>query len=395
MKRAAHTLIVPLLFLLSAVHVFAQQMEVLDFSRYKPAPQLGLATDRSPDGCLMDFETSESGFEFLADGKTPLEPQEEDGYVRVLIPRKTAFLSISHPDFGKCLWKLPVKPGRFKHYTAYLKTYNPDKVFKLSKQWLGLEITPPEAIVSIDDSGTTLVRDGRAQFNLPVGPHKYTVESPFHLSVEDSLSLSDTGKVCRQISLQPFYSYISVDTDSPEPEVYLDREFIGRGTLTTGRISPGEHRLTVLWDGLYFYDSPITVEPAAKKSISLRKDRDASTFWHSSRWSGAASKDAVLEDPLEVLARAIPDSADAASTGQMPPDTAWLNIHSNITGAIVFVDGTARGLTPCIVEKVPGHEQCSITLSKEGYKSVSVQTRPHSGDLTDVKINMKEIRKGK
>ena len=268
----------------------------------------------------------------------------------------------------------------------------PDKLFKLSSQWLVLDISPDGAIVHID-STTALVRDGKAQFHLPLGPHRYTVEAPFHKSVEDSLTLSDTGKVCRRISLQPFYSYISVDTGSSEPEVYLDKEFIGRGTLTTGHVSPGEHRLTVLWDGLYYYDSAIDVEPASKTSISLSKDADASPFWHSGRWkSEAGACSPSSGDPLMDLALSIPENDD---TDRLPTDTAWLSIHSNVIGAIIFVDGAARGLTPCIVEQVPGYTECDISLCKEGYKKVSARVKPHVGDLTDVTIKMKKLRKNK
>ena len=368
-------------------------MEVLDFAKYRKI-QPSEHTDRSPEGAIVDFQTSESGFEFLAGGKRALEAQEVDGCVRVVVPRKTKFLSISHPDYGKCLWKLPVKPRRFRHYSAYLRTYNPDKLFKLSRQYLVLDITPAEVIVHVDSS-LTLVRDGRAQFNLPLGVHKYVVEAPFHTPVEDTVSLCDTGKLCRQICLQPFYSFLSVRVDSSNPQIYLDREFVGRGSLTTGRIAPGEHRLTALWDSLYFYDASLTVEPAQKKVVSLRKDVDAKPFWHGSRWKNSPAQSSSLEeeDPLEALARAIPEGGITKTTMQVPSDTAWLSIHSNVVGALVFVDGAARGLTPCIVDRVPGHGQCSITLSKDGYEPVFVTANPRSGDLTDVKIKMKEAKR--
>ena len=76
-------------------------------------------------------------------------------------------------------------------------------------------------------------------------------------------------------------------------------------------------------------------------------------------------------------------------------DKAWLSIHSNVTDALIYIDDVPRGLTPCIVEKVPGHVECTITLAKQGYRNVSVKVTPHSNDLTDVNIKMNKLKKGR
>ena len=382
------------MFFLSATLSSAQQMEVQDFSKYRPAqPRSGI--ERSKDGAIIDFLTSESGFEFLADGKASLDAEEGDGSVRIIVPRKTRYLSIKHLDYGECIWKLPVKAGRFKHYSAYLATYSPDKLYKLSKQWLVLDITPDESLVRVD-STLTLVRNGKAQFHLPLGPHKYVVEAPFHTTVSDTLSLSDTGRVCRKVALQPFYSYITVRPGSGNPEIYLDREFIGKGEATSGRLAPGSHRITVIWDNLYYYDSDIELGPAEKRTVSLSRESDAKSFWYSRRWSLTAAQRAAEsgdEDPLQLLADAIPEE----SGGGVPADAdrAWLSIHSNVTDALIYIDDSPRGLTPCILEKVPGHTECTITLCKAGYRNVSVNVTPHSNDLTDVNIKMEKLKKGR
>ena len=430
---------------LSAAGAAAQQMEVLDFAKYKPS-QPGIGIDIDKTGSIIDFRTGESGFTFLADGKTPVEAQEGDGSVRVIAPHKTSYLVIKHPDFGQCIWKSPVKLKRLKHYSAYLATYSPDKLFKLSKQWLIFDVWPKEAIVVVD-STTALVRDGKAQFYLPVGTHKYLVEAPFHSSVRDSIALTDSAKEELSITLQPFYSYLTVRLDDQNSEVYLDRELLGRGDVTTGRINPGSHRLTVLWDGLYYYDADLDIGEAEKKSISLDREHDASLFWQSNRWGvpkevrsapGKQPVKAEIRADVEITAvnpdmeivinresvgvgkwsGSLPEGFYAISTrrsgveskvqflriedttpikmSMAPPeaDYATLSIHSNVIGAAVYVNDTQRGVTPCIVQGLPGRQNYRITLKKEGYKETTIYVKPYGNDLTDVQVEMK-VRKGK
>lgn len=423
----------------------AQQIEVLDFAKCKPT-RPGLRVDLDKSGAIIDFRTGESGFTFLADGKNPVEPQENDGSVRVIAPHKTSYLVIKHPDFGQCIWKAPVKLKRFKHYSAYLATYSPDKLFKLSRQWLILSVWPEDAIISVD-STTTLVRDGKAQFYLPLGTHNYKVEAPFHSSVCDSITLTDAGKEEKKITLQPFYSYLTVRTGAWNSEVYLDREYLGREEVTTGRIAPGRHRLTVLWDGIYYYDADVEIGEAEKKTVLLDKEHDASLFWQKSRWglseearsaSGSQPVKAEITADVEITAPqsdmeilinresvgfgkwsgTLPEGFYAVSTkrsgvesrvqflriedsgpvsmSMAPPeaDYATLSIHSNVIGAEVFVNDEPKGVVPCIVRGLPGRRNYKITLRKEGYREETIYVKPYGNDLTDVQIQMK-ARKGR
>ena len=441
--RLKFCLAASLVFLAASVSR-AQQIEVLDFAKFKPS-RPGLGVDLDKTGAIIDFTTGESGFTFLADGKTQVQVEEGEGSVRVTVPHKTSFLTIEHPDFGRCIWKSPLRLRRFKHYSAYLKTYSPDKLYKLSKQWLTLSVWPQDAIVVVD-STTALLRDGKAQFNLPLGTHRYTVEAPFYKAVTDSVTLTDSAREDVEVHLQPFYSYLTVKPGTDGAEVYLDRALLGRGEITSGRIVPGEHRLTVIWDDLFYYDSDIEVGLAEKKVISLERDSVASPLWQSSRWG--LSKEAraqqetqgteveIISDvqiaapgpDVEILINreyvgkgswsgrlpagfyAVSARSGGVESGTeflrigesspvklslAPPETyyATLSIHSNVIGAGVFLNGELKGETPCVIGGLPELQNCRITLRKEGYRDATVDVRPYGNDLTDVNIKMKE-RKG-
>ena len=310
-------------------------------------------------------------------------------------------------------------------------------------QWLVLTVSPPDAVVHVD-STVALVRGGKAQFFLPPGVHRYTVEAPFHTPVSDSLPMSGSRREEISVSLQPFYSYLTVRPGSPDAEVYLDRALVGCGPLTTGRITPGEHRLTVIWDKIFYYDADITVDASGKKVVELDRDRDGKILWQERRWGMSARMREVPADEQWKIVIAAPVTITAPSadteilinrervgfgswSGTLPEgfyalgtrkdgvesatrplwindeaavsvefaaaETCYaaLNVHSNVIGAEVYVNGKLMGQTPCIAGGLPADiTLCKVVLKKEGYRDARKKVRkPKTGILTDVEVRMK------
>ena len=253
-----------------ALTISAQQMRVERFAKQKKGPfnMKHVKTDKQL--ATIDMMTGEKGFKFLANGKTEVQAEEAEGVLTLKTPDKTSFLVINHPDYGQCSWKVPGKKGLRKkqHYEAYLLTFSPTKSYKLQKQWVIFEIQPKDAIVTVD-SMTTTVRTGICQFNLPVGTHPYRVEAPFHEEVVDSFELSDTARLILPISLQPFYSYLTVKTPLENARILVDGQWIGNHQATSGHLLEGSHRLTVMVDDLCYYESTVSVSRAEKKNVEL------------------------------------------------------------------------------------------------------------------------------
>ena len=251
-----------------ALTISAQQMRVERFAKQKKGPfnMKHVKTDKQL--ATIDMMTGEKGFKFLANGKTEVQAEEAEGVLTLKTPDKTSFLVINHPDYGQCSWKVPGKKGLRKkqHYEAYLLTFSPTKSYKLQKQWVIFEIQPKDAIVTVD-SMTTTVRTGICQFNLPVGTHPYRVEAPFHEEVVDSFELSDTARLILPISLQPFYSYLTVKTPLENARILVDGQWIGNHQATSGHLLEGSHRLTVMVDDLCYYESTVSVSRAEKKNV--------------------------------------------------------------------------------------------------------------------------------
>lgn len=265
-------LLTALLLIGTVLPVGAQQMSVEEFKRVRKSLFHKKKQKTDKQMATLVLTTNEKGFDIKANGTAAVQMQQGEGGLTVLVPHKTTFLVIKHPDYGETVWKVPGKPlKRKRSYQAYLHTSSPTKRFRPGKQWLVFEISPENAIVHLD-SIQTKVRNGKAQYYLPLGTHKYMVESPFHQAVADSVVLCDSVRSTVSVVLQPFYSYLSVKTPSRDYAIYVDDQLIGVGDATSGHLSPGPHQLTVssVSSGrVYYYDEAIILGAAEKRSIEL------------------------------------------------------------------------------------------------------------------------------
>ena len=86
-----------------------------------------------------------------------------------------------------------------------------------------------------------------------------------------------------------------------------------------------------------------------------------------------------IDDTLPVM---LDLSAPMASYG-------LLNIHSNVVGATIFINGVEVGQTPCVVENLPASKPCEVRLKNEGYKDATGTVTPIGNDMVDVELKMK------
>ena len=257
------------LLLLLAIRVSGQEMRIEDFKKQKKGILnfRHIVTDKKE--AIIDLKTGEKGFTFLANGKTEAKAEEGEEMLSVKVPHKTTFITIKHPDYGQLTWKVPGKSLRKKkRYVATLLTFSPDKEYKLKKQWVVLDIQPRDAIVLVD-STTTTTRNGIVQLDLPLGSHKYRIESPFHEPEEGTIEVEDTGRITIPIALQPFYSYLTVKTPLKGGLISVDGKQIGETQATSGHLLEGSHRLVVMVGEQCYYDAPVEIGRAEKKFLEL------------------------------------------------------------------------------------------------------------------------------
>lgn len=437
MKRRS---LVLLLLLASLLPLKAQQMSVEEYARLKRPlwhPQT-VTVDRSC--ALLDLVTDEKGFTFLANGSIPAEAEEGDGVITVKLPHKTAYLTIRHPDFGQMTWRVPdgKRLRKNRHYRAFLFAGDPTRDFSALRQWVVFHLDPGDAVLQVD-SLIRPVRGSSAEFFLPLGPHTFRAEAPFHEPVQDSFTLTDSVRADIRVHLQPFYSYLTVKTAWQGGDLFIDNAPIRKEEATSYRLSEGHHRVAFYWGEACFYDSLVFVERAQKKVLELqmrdlypRPSRRSDPFsvnppsapegalsgapvkltaadpesqiWVDREpvgkgvWEGTLTagfhlaqtvKDGLESDPERLwVEEGIPQEIllHASGTGY-----GLLNIHCNVAGARIRIDGTDYGEAPRMV-RLEARRRYKVMLSKNGYKNKMETVRPRGNHLVDVYVKLKKDR---
>ena len=444
-------LLVILLIAVLSLPCVAQKISIGQFKRVKfdLATKKFLPVDKKM--ATLDLKTDEKGFTFKADGKTAIAAQEGDGKITLLAPHKTAFLLVQHPDYGQLIWKVPGKGLRKKkHYQAIMQTDKPGKEYKLSKQWVVFRVSPENAILQVD-STVALVRNGLAQFELPIGKHGYHAEAPFFEELSDSVEVVDSSKLILPVVLQSVYSYLTVRVPITDGRIFIDGQPVGMREATSGHLQPGDHHLIVMQKETCYVDSVINLGKGEKKILTLKADDlRARPLMVRAITPGVKATDSIaVADSAATDSLAVPqDSLKALVTITAPDEKTqiWLNreplaygkwkgklalgfysvstlkdglesktfylwvddtlpkvldlslpkasygvlnIHSNVIGATILLNRMKVGVTPCILENLPANMPCKIYLKKEGYHDATLKVMPVPNDMLDVELNMK------
>ncbi|MDR1881990.1 MAG: PEGA domain-containing protein [Prevotella sp.] len=438
--------------LLAVLPLEAQQIKVENFVQTKRRFLTRQTVKKDKKQAILDFHTNEKGFTFLPNGGNAAAAEEGDGKITLLLPHKTAFLVIQHADYGQLTWKVPDKTLRKKkHYEADLLTSDPKKEYKPGRQWVVFYVRPENALVTVDSTGYSL-RNGNLQLLLPVGRHICKLESPFYETYRDTLDLNDSTRLEIRKELQPFYSYLKVNTRIPEGEIRLDGELIGCTNANTKRIMPGRYRLTVTRDNLSYYDEQIEVEAAEKKVLDLTGadlaagqgksdfqqqegdslyqadvsrqetsdtgsspktqasapirikafDKDTEIWINrepkaKGEWEGVLStgfyavssrKDGLESETFYLW---VNDNRPKELNLASPlADYGMLNVSSNEVDATVWLNGIAVGRTPCIIKNLPAGQSYTVRLSKPGYKAIVKEILLRKNDMANLRMEMKK-----
>jgi hypothetical protein len=376
--------ILPLLiiFHLSVLSGFAQEMHVVEFKKLKKGPLNMNHVVSSKQEAILDLKTSEKGFAFLANGKQEVSAEEGEGVLTLKTPDKTAFIVVKHPDYGQLTWKVPTKKGlrRKKHYTATLQTFSPDKEYKLQEQWVIFEIQPQDAILTIDTTMTT-IHGGRKQFYLPIGKHAWLAEAPFHLQEQGTVELTDEGRQTVKIALQPVYSYLTVNTALEGCNILVDGQLIGKTRGTSGHLREGSHRLVVIKDSLCYYDADFDIGWREKKTIELAAGdlQPVSIRKSLARFYAPETKDSVKTDTLVTDLVSTDSVAEALATIKAPVSIKAVDDFTSI-----WVNRELKGYGSWEGELEPGYYL--VSTEKDGMES---RTKPlWIYDATPVKLEL-------
>lgn len=426
--------------------VMAQRMHVEDFGRYKKPflHKASFTTDKRQ--ALLDFFTNEKGFQFFVED-APVAATEGEGMVTLALPHRTGSLIIKHPVYGQLAWKVPNGVlKKKKHYHAYLHTESLEKEFRQQKQWALISTVPERAIFYVDTVIHPLL-DGNLSLYLPLGRHVCRIESPFYQTLNDTIELTDIVRFEKRYVLQPFYAYLTVETDWPDARICLDGDSLGLQRVETSRLMPGRYRLTVnLGDSLY-YEQWLELANAERKVVDLHgiELRPFPQLGQSIEMSGFPDEvlaDSMASDGLQEQSGQWADvhiTAFDADTeiwlnrerlgqgewrGNLAPgfyavssrkegldsrtDFFWvdagksvelnlispladyglLNVSCDEVDATVFLNGLAIGSAPCVLRNLPVGRTYRVRLVK-GRKAAETLVRLRGNDIVNVKLKLK------
>lgn len=426
--------------------VMAQRMHVEDFGRYKKPflHKASFTTDKRQ--ALLDFFTNEKGFQFFVED-APVAATEGEGMVTLALPHRTGSLIIKHPVYGQLAWKVPNGVlKKKKHYHAYLHTESLEKEFRQQKQWALISTVPERAIVYVDTVIHPLLY-GNLSLYLPLGRHVCRIESPFYQTLNDTIELTDIVRFEKRYVLQPFYAYLTVETDWPDARICLDGDSLGLQRVETSRLMPGRYRLTVnLGDSLY-YEQWLELANAERKVVDLHGielrpfpqlgqsiemsgfpdevladsmasdglqeqsgqwadvhitafDADTEIWLNRERlgqgeWRGnlalgfyaVSSRKEGLDSRTDFF---WVDAGKSVELNLISPlaDYGLLNVSCDEVDATVFLNGLAIGSAPCVLRNLPVGRTYRVRLVK-GRKAAETLVRLRGNDIVNVKLKLK------
>lgn len=426
--------------------VMAQRMHVEDFGRYKKPflHKASFTTDKRQ--ALLDFFTNEKGFQFFVED-APVAATEGEGMVTLALPHRTGSLIIKHPVYGQLAWKVPNGVlKKKKHYHAYLHTESLEKEFRQQKQWALISTVPERAIVYVDTVIHPLL-DGNLSLYLPLGRHVCRIESPFYQTLNDTIELTDIVRFEKRYVLQPFYAYLTVETDWPDARICLDGDSLGLQRVETSRLMPGRYRLTVNQGDSLYYEQWLELANAERKVVDLHgiELRPFPQLGQSIEMSGFPDEvlaDSMASDGLQEQSgqwAGVHITAFDADTeiwlnrervgqgewrGNLAPgfyavssrkegldsrtDFFWvdagksvelnlispladyglLNVSCDEVDATVFLNGLAIGSAPCVLRNLPVGRTYRVRLVK-GRKAAETLVRLRGNDIVNVKLKLK------
>lgn len=422
----------------------AQEIKIDNFCQIKKKflSHKQFTTDKTQ--AILDLYTSEKGFTCKADGKTDINIKEEDDKITLLLPNKTRYIQINHPEYGELTWKVPQKfkvLKKKKHYRCDLITNSPKKKYQVNKQWAVFYVQPQNAILYVD-STMHFVRNGQIQVYLPLGNHACKVEAPFYESWEGNICLNDSERVDQQVNLKPVYSYLTVRTPLPNCTILLNGSSIGETQTISNRLTAGRYKLTIVKKSICYYNDWIDIKPAEKKVVNITKkdlnpmsippyltttqlaelppgkqhfindsvqapvhiiapDNETSILINREKqgmgeWNGVLPKGFYAinteKDNLESATYYLwVENGWEQTINLATPQSAYgmLNIQSNVVDAEIFINGIASGKTPSIIHNLPANHTYQIKLKKNGYKDAFRTIYIRGNEMNDLIINMK------
>lgn len=247
-----------------------------------------------------------------------------------------------------------------------------------AQQWAVFSIIPRNAMLTVDGKQTISVRNGLAQVLLEAGTHNWKCESPFYETAAGEFEVSGDQRVEIRIGLAPVFATLNILTQDKNALVYIDGMCVGKGSVESGRLGSGEHSVMLVRDTLSLYRTLVTLVPGERKTIQIGV-RD---------YNVVPLRRVLSSSGISVAAFLSQNGADDEPVSVKGKGN--LNIHTDIQGVTVIINGFQRGNTPCIIKDLAAGQTYRVTLRFEGFKDYTKMIKVEEGKTFDMKVKMKK-----
>ena len=218
MKR----IVIILVFVLSALGTAAQSISVKSFQALPmdmTASSLeGKRIDQNGEvAALIKVVTTETGFTFEGGSLGIVDSKQETGEVWVWVPKLSKKITIKHQQLGVLRdYRYPIEIEAEHTYEMVLTT---GKVIttieeEVHEQFLLFQISPPDAMLEVDDLVWPVSPEGTAKKLMNFGTYTYRVQAQNYHPDAGKVTVDnpDEAKMV-EVTLQPNFGWIEVSGD--------------------------------------------------------------------------------------------------------------------------------------------------------------------------------------
>jgi len=344
----------PLLLLLSLLLVCgtasAQNISVKSF---KPLPtdltaNLEGTKELDQNGepaALIKVITTETGFVFDVGMLGVVRTVQQVGEIWVYVPHGIQRISINHQRLGRLAqpYYFPVPIEAARTYELELTSNRVRTVVEedAGGGFLALKVTPPSAIVFVDDKPQALGADGSASLFLLYGEHTWRVEAPGYQPKSGTLNVASEETQTLDVTLVSTMSRLTLTTPMADAEIWVNNELKG-----TGRWEG------TLPAGAYIVETRKTGHRTQRTTVTLAEEDE---------------KTLILQAPEPLFGR--------------------LRAESTPLAAEVWLGDKQLGVTPGIFNDIPAGTHTFLFI-KEGYATKSVEVTVEEGRIATASVTL-------
>jgi len=165
----------------------------------------------------------------------------------------------------------------------------------------------------------------------------------------------------------PAYGSIAITSEPPGANVYLDNIIRGISPVTIEAVPNGHHTILLRLDGYEDYTSEVRVTADAPQVNARLVSRSTPTVPPATPTTGTTTP---------------PDGVPVTTRPTLQAGTGSLSVTTIPAGALVFIDGQMKGVTPATIPGLsPGTH--SIELILDGYQDFTTTTEITAGTTSE------------